>query len=67
MKTLTIPTETIIELPALCDDKLIVKQQKSDGYVKNWFCEKITLEEYEQLLIDIKTKAVITLNLREGK
>lgn len=67
MNTRTIPTSTICEEPTLCEDKVIVKQRKMDGYVKTWFCDPMTIEEYEIFLMDIKKKHVVTLHLREGR
>ena len=66
MKMITIQTSSIIETN-LCDGVLIVKQQKSGSYIKNWFCEPMTKAEYEKLIKQINTQAIITLKLKEGK
>lgn len=67
MNTRTIDTRTIIEAPVLCADKVIVKQKINENFNKTWFCKKMSIKEFEQFLIDIETKKVITLYLREGK
>lgn len=67
MKNIIIPTSTIYEPPMMCEDKVIVKQKKSRGYVKNWFCEPMTPKQYEQFLTEIELKKSITLMLKGGK
>jgi len=47
--------------------KIIIKQKKSDGYIKNWFCEPMTPQQYEKLLTEIESKKSITLILKGGK
>lgn len=63
MKMIALYTASITEA-ILCENMVIVKQKKNNGYVKNWFCQSMTQEEYQDLINDINTKNIITIALK---